>query len=107
MTDTAIWTMIAGLAVATYLIRFSFIGLLAGRRLPAVVTEALSFVPVTVLPAIIAPMVLLGRDGHLVADPQRLAAAAAALGVGIATRRMLAAIITGMAAYILLGQTGL
>ena len=33
--DWKIWTVIAGLAIVTYLIRFSFIGLLTGRRLPA------------------------------------------------------------------------
>ncbi|MDT8345696.1 MAG: AzlD domain-containing protein [Thermohalobaculum sp.] len=106
MSDTTIWTVITGLALATYLIRFSFIGLLAGRRLPPVVTEALGYVPVTVLPAIIAPMVLLS-DGQIAADPQRVLAAVAALATGIATRRLLPGIIAGMAAFIALGQIGL
>lgn len=106
MSDTGIWTMIAGLALATYLIRFSFIGLLAGRKLPPVVMEALSFVPVTVLPAIIAPLVLTDQ-GALVADPQRILAAVAALGAGIALRNMLVAILAGMATYVLLGLAGL
>lgn len=106
MSGAAIWTMIAGLAVATYLIRFSFIGLLAGKKLPPVVMEALSYVPVTVLPAIIAPLVLM-QGGAVTADPQRILAAVVALGTGIALRNMLAAIVAGMAAFTLLGLAGL
>lgn len=99
MSGAYVWTVIAGLGIATFLIRFSFIGFLAGRRLPPVVMEALSFVPVTVLPAIIAPMVLM-QEGALTADPQRIAAAAVALAIGAAARNMLAAILGGMAVFV-------
>ncbi|WP_264759655.1 AzlD domain-containing protein [Thermohalobaculum sediminis] len=65
----------------------------------------MNYVPVTVLPALIAPMVLVS-DGQIAADPQRVLAAVAALGTGIATRRLLPGILAGMAAYIALGQAG-
>jgi len=105
--DWKIWTVIAGLGVVTYLIRFSFIGLLAGRRLPAGLTRALGFVPVAVLPALIAPMVLNAGDGALSTDPQRLITALVALAAGAATRNVLAAIVAGMATFLLLGAAGM
>ena len=99
MSDAAIWAMIAGLALATYFIRISFLGLLAGRRLPAVVTRALGFVPVTVLPALIAPMVLAGPEGGMGLDPALAVPAAGALAAGMATRNVLAGILGGFAGY--------
>jgi len=105
MSDPAIWLTIAGLALATYGIRFSFLGLLAGRSLPEGVVRALGFVPVTVLPALIAPMVFLGREGRP-PDPSTILAAACCLVAGLATRTLLAGILGGIAGYgaaILLG----
>lgn len=105
--DWKIWTVIAGLAVVTYLIRFSFIGLLAGRRIPAGMTRALGFVPVAVLPALIAPIVMSAGDGSLSADPQRIITAMIALAAGAATRNVLAALVAGMATFLAFGATGL
>jgi branched-subunit amino acid transport protein len=105
--DWKIWTVIAGLGVVTYLIRFSFIGLLAGRRLPAGLARALGFVPVAVLPALIAPMVLSIGEGAFGADPQRIVTAIVALAAGATTRNVLAAIVAGMMAFLVLGAAGL
>ena len=99
MSDTGIWATIAGLALATYLIRISFLGLLAGRRLPVTLTRALGFVPVTVLPALIAPMALAGPEGGLGLDPVLVVPAAGALAAGMATRNVLAGILGGFAGY--------
>lgn len=107
MSDATIWTVILGLGAATYLIRFSFLGLLAGKRVPAWAAEALSFVPVAVLPAIIAPMVALSPETRDWAEPHRVLAAALALAAGMATRNMLAAIATGMGAFWALSALGL
>lgn len=98
MSDLSIVILVAGLGAATYLIRFSFLGLLAGRRLPEVVMEALSFVPVTVLPALVAPMVLF-EDGVLTAEPARIAGACVGLALGALLRNVLAAIIGAMATF--------
>jgi len=97
--DAKIWLVIAGLAVATYLIRFSFLGLLAGRRLLGALTRALGFVPVTVLPALIAPMVLSAPGGGLELRPATLVAALAALAFGVTLRHPIAAILAGIAGY--------
>ncbi|MEL6768163.1 MAG: AzlD domain-containing protein [Pseudomonadota bacterium] len=105
MTTVEIWTLIIGLGAVTYLIRFSFLGLLAGRDVPAGLRRALGFVPVTVLPALTLPMVLY-EDGVLTADPARLTAALAGLLVGIATRHMIAALATAMGVFLALRAFG-
>ena len=107
MSDAAVWTVILGLGVITYLIRFSFLGLLAGKRVPAWASEALGFVPVAVLPALIAPMVVLAPESDGWAEPHRPLAAILALGAGMVTRNMLAAIAVGMGAFWALRALGL
>ncbi|HUF87483.1 MAG TPA: AzlD domain-containing protein [Thermohalobaculum sp.] len=107
MSDAAIWTVIGLLGLLTYLIRFSFLGLLAGRRLPGWAAEALGFVPVAVLPALVAPMVAFAPEGGGWADAHRPLAALITLGVGMATRNLLAAITAGMGAFWALRALGL
>lgn len=99
--DAKIWLTIAGLAAATYAIRASFLVLLAGRRLPEGLTRALGFVPVTVLPALIAPMVLTDGDGALAGEPATMAAGGLALAAGMATRNVLAGILGGIGGFAL------
>ena len=55
--DAAIWTVIVGLGVVTYLIRFSFLGLIGDRELPPFVMRALRYAPTAVIPALVAPVV--------------------------------------------------
>ena len=88
-TDTQIWALIAGLAVGTFLIRFSFLGLIGNRALPAWVLRLLRYTPVAVLPGIVAPLVLWppATDGSF--DPARGLAALATLVVGYATRSVI------------------
>ena len=107
MSAWTVWGVIAGLGILTYLIRFSFLGLLHGRRVPGWAAQALGFVPVAVLPGIVAPMVALDPASRDWAEPHRPLAALIALGVGMATRNMLAAIATGMGAFWALRALGL
>ncbi|MEM6676608.1 MAG: AzlD domain-containing protein [Pseudomonadota bacterium] len=98
MSTLDIWVMILGLGVITYAIRFSFLGLLAGRDLPPIFREALGYVPVTVLPALVAPMVLI-EDGVLTAEPARITGALAGVVLGALLRHVLAAILGAMITY--------
>ncbi|WP_296417067.1 AzlD domain-containing protein [Pseudooctadecabacter sp.] len=95
MSDFYIWSIIAILAVGTYLIRFSFLGLIAGRDLPDWVLRHLRYTAVAVLPGLVAPLVLWpdATDGQ--PDPARLSAALVTFGVGILTRNVVAAILCG------------
>ncbi len=97
MSDLEIWGVIAGLAAITWLIRYSFIGFLAGWVLPGWLRAALDFVPVTVLPAIAAPAIFLGPAGA--AALPILVGSAATLLTGILSRSLFGAFAAGMIAY--------
>jgi branched-subunit amino acid transport protein len=103
----AIWTVIAGLGLASALIRYSFLGLLQGREIPPRVKTALGFVPVTVIPALAAPMVALQSNTADWAEPHRMLAGLGALAIGMATRSMLAAVVTGLVSFVVLRALGL
>ena len=96
-SDPQIWLIIAILGLGTFLIRFSFLGLLGDRELPEWALRHLRYTPVAVLPAIITPLVLWPEATGGELDPARLSAAAVALAVGYLTKNALAAIGTGMA----------
>lgn len=102
MTDAYIWTIIAILAVGTYLIRFSFLGLLGGRDLPDWVLRHLRYTAVAVLPGLIAPLVLWPAATNGATDPARLAAAVVTFAVGLMTRNAIAAILSGGATLYLM-----
>ena len=97
MSDLSIWLMILALGVGTFLIRFSFLGLLGGRELPEWLTRHLRYVPVAVLPGLIAPMVAWPEATGGALDPARSLAALTALAIGAWFRSVLGAIFGGMA----------
>lgn len=89
------------LGIGTFLIRFSFIGLVGDRELPNWALRLLRYVPVAVMPGLIAPMVMWPGATDGVPDPPRLVAACTALGIGLLTRSVIGAILGGMAALYL------
>jgi branched-subunit amino acid transport protein len=102
VSETArVWTVIVLLGLGTYLIRFSFIGLVGDRQLPPWAMRMLRYVPVAVMPGLVAPLVVWPAATGGEPDPARLIAAAAALAVGAGTRSVLGAIAGGMAALYL------
>lgn len=98
MSDLTIWAVIAGLAGMTFMIRYSFLGLLSGRVLPGWASLALTFVPVTVLPALVAPMLFLAPEGGWASLPALLAGAAT-LTVGMLARSLIGAFLTGVVVF--------
>lgn len=95
--DTPIWTIIIILGIGTFLIRFSFIGLVGNRPLPAWLLRHLRYTGVTVIPALVAPLVVwpTATDGAF--DVPRFSAAIAALVVGYLTKNTLLSIVGGAA----------
>ena len=91
-----IWTIIALLGAGTFLIRFSFLGLIGDRPLPPLVLRLLRYTPVAVLPAMVAPLVVWPAATGGETDPLRLLAAAVAVAVGLWRRSVLPAIVAGM-----------
>ncbi|AIO33601.1 AzlD domain-containing protein [Burkholderia cenocepacia] len=95
--------LILGMAVITYAIRTTLF--LFGERLvfPPLVRTALGFVPVTVLTAIIVPMVVSPHGGaaELSWRNSQLVGGLAAVLVSATTRRPLVTIAVGLAVFFL------
>ncbi|MBS1301030.1 AzlD domain-containing protein [Loktanella sp. SALINAS62] len=107
MSDTTIWTVILLLGIGTFVIRFSFLGLIGTRPMPPLLLRLLRYTPVAVLPGLVAPLVLWPAATGGTPDPARLCAAAVAMAVGLWTRSVLPAVITGFATlYLGLWLTG-
>ena len=104
--DQAFWTLTILLGIGTYLIRFSFLGVMGGRSLPAWVMAHLRYVGAAIFPAMITPLVLwpAATDGAL--DAARLLAAATAFYVGM-KYSVLWAIIAGMGSLYVFQAVGL
>jgi len=90
-----LWPVIIGLGLGSFLLRFSFMGIVGKRPLPEWVLRHLRYTAVAVLPALIAPLVLWPSATNGEPDPARLSAAAVTLLVGLLTRNVLAAIFAG------------
>lgn len=90
-----IWTVIFGLAVGTFLIRFSFLGFVGDRPLPAWLLRLLRYTPVAVIPGLVAPLVLFPQATGGTPDAARLTAAVVTVAVGLWARNTLYAIAAG------------
>jgi branched-subunit amino acid transport protein len=97
MSTGEIWTVIICLAIGTFLIRFSFLGIVGNRPLPAWLLRLLRYTPVAVLPGLVAPLVLWPAATGGTPDAARLLAALATLAIGLFARNTLFAIIGGAA----------
>ncbi|EBA12054.1 AzlD domain-containing protein [Roseobacter sp. CCS2] len=100
-----IWMIIVIMGMGTFLIRFSFLGLIGDRQMPTFVLRLLRYTPVAVLPGMVAPLVIwpMATDGQF--DPIRLLAALATVLIGVWTRNVLWAILGG--ALTLYGAMGI
>lgn len=108
MIDTpTLWLVIVAVGLGSYLMRFFFIGLIAGRELPPWLLRHLRYTGVAVLPALVAPLVLWppATDGTF--DPVRMTAACVTVAVGYLTRNVLLSILAGgVSLYVGLGLVG-
>ncbi|MEM0936487.1 MAG: AzlD domain-containing protein [Pseudomonadota bacterium] len=98
-SDLAIWGIIAALGIGTWLIRFSFLGLVGDRDLPPWVLRHLRYTPVAVLPALLAPLLVWPESTGGTFDPPRLVAAAMTVVVGLYTRSILWAVASGLGTF--------
>jgi branched-subunit amino acid transport protein len=80
-----IWLVIALVGAANYLVRISFIALLANANVPPLARRALRFVAVAMIAALVVPMLIAPAAGGAPADA-RVAAAAIAGVVAWFTR---------------------
>lgn len=103
---SAVWIAMVAAGALTFLIRFSFIGILGRWKPPVWVQRALRYVPPAVLAAIILPEVLV-RDLSVAPLSPRVLSALLAILVAWRTRSAILAIVAGMAALLLLQFLGL
>ena len=102
-----IWLIIVVLGALTFLIRFSFLGLIGDRPLPPIVTRLLRYTPVAVLPGMVAPLVLWPAATSGAFDPARAVAALCALGAAYFARNAIWGMFAGaVALYAGLWLTG-
>ena len=97
----SIWAIIGLLGLGTFLIRFSFIGLIGHRKFPDWVLRHLRYTPVAVIPGLVAPLVIWPAATGGETDPARLLAALTALAVGYLTKNFFVAVIAGAGALYL------
>jgi branched-subunit amino acid transport protein len=94
-TDAQIWAIIALMGVGTFLIRYSFLGLIGDRQLPDWVLRHLRYTSVAILPGLVAPLVLWPQATNGEIDPARLAAAFTTLAVGYFFKATVRAMLAG------------
>lgn len=97
MSGGALWGVIAALGLGTFLIRFSFLGLLGGRPLPPWALRHLRYTGAAVLPGLVAPLVIWPTATGGEPDLPRLLAAGAAVAAGLWRRSVLWAMGAGAA----------
>jgi branched-subunit amino acid transport protein len=104
MAETSISLLIIGMALINLVIRYP-VYLLADRfRFPALIERALAFVPAAVLTAIIVPAVIYPNGPTIQLNwhnPFLIAAVLTAV-ISYVSRNLLATIVIGMAAFLIL-----
>lgn len=101
-SNATIWLIVIALALGTYALRWSFLGVFGSRPMPIWAQRLLRYTAVGVLPAIVAPLVVWPAATQGTPDPARMVAAMVTVAIGMITRNVLAAIVTGMAALYLM-----
>ncbi len=90
-----LWAVIALLAIGSFGLRFTFLGIVGNRKMPEWLLRHLRYTAVAVLPALVAPLVAWPQATGGSPDAARLGATFAALAVGIVTRNVFAGIAAG------------
>jgi branched-subunit amino acid transport protein len=95
--------LIAGMALVTFIIRYSMFAVAGRTEFPGWLSNALRYVPPTVLTAIITPAVLIpdGTDIQLNWTNPYLVGALIAWGVGWFSKNLLLTIVIGMTAFLI------
>lgn len=97
IADAKLWTVIAGLGAGSFFLRFVFLGLVGGRPMPPWLLRHLRYTAVAVLPALVAPLVVWPSATEGQFDPPRMAASVVTVAVGLLSRNVFAAILSGAA----------
>ena len=111
MSLVEVWIVILALGAGTYLIRFSFLGMVGSRPMPEWLLRHLRYAAVAVLPGLVAPLVIWPEATGGTPDLARALAAVATILAGLWKRSVLWAMIAGIVTLygvaVLRGLTGL
>jgi branched-subunit amino acid transport protein len=97
------WLIIFGMAIVTYGVRFLPLTVIDERALPNWARRGLTYVPIAVLAAIIAPAYVPSTEWFHYTFDQHLVAGIAAIGVAWFTRSTTLTILVGMVILVALG----
>ena len=103
LSQELIWGVIVGMALLNYAVRFPPIAIISRMKLPDPVMRWLSFVPVSVMGALVAGEVL--RPGGAWTNPVVSPSLYAAIATGVVfrfTRSFLGATVAGMVSFVAL-----
>lgn len=97
------WLLILGMALITFLIRYSLFAL-PDLRFPPLVRQGLHYVPTAVLSAIVVPGMLIPDGQHWALSPDNayLLAGLATIAIAALTRHLLATIAGGLLLFFVL-----
>lgn len=103
LAATTIWTVIVGMAVVNFALRFTPLAFLSRLELPESVMRWLSYIPISVMGALVASEVLRpgGEWVPVIANPG-IVAAALTMVVFRFSRSFLGSSLAGMIAYVAL-----
>lgn len=93
-----LWTVILLLGIGSFGLRFMFTGLIGDKAMPPWVLRHLRYTAVAILPALVAPQVMWPAATGGSFDSPRAAAAVVTLLVGLTTKNVILAILSGAAA---------
>ena len=94
-TSLTLWTVILGLAVGSFALRFTFLALMGDRTMPAWLMRHLRYTAVAILPALVTPLVVWPSATNGMPSLPHLLAALVALTVGLISKNIIAAMATG------------
>lgn len=97
-----VWLAVAAIGLGTFAIRLSFLLVLERVSVPPLAERALALVPAAVLSALVAPTLVVADGGPAVWGNDRLLAGAVATVVAWYTEDILATIVAGMGALLVL-----
>ncbi len=101
-SNLEIWGIIIALGVATYAIRFSFLGLVGDRQLPDWLLRHLRYTPVAILPALVTPAILWPDATGGQISAAHILAACATMAAGYWRKNAVVGAVAGMATFLIL-----
>lgn len=97
ISSTALWTVIIGLGLGSFALRFVFTGLIGDRQMPEWALRHLRYTAVAILPGLVAPLVVWPAATEGQFDLPRVLAALVALIIGYRSSNVLLAMAGGAA----------